>query len=70
MNLANSRWKSGLITACSSQPTTLSIQAAAYSAGGQNGWHSHPGLVAVTMLSGTIQWYDEDCNPDSLQGWR
>jgi quercetin dioxygenase-like cupin family protein len=44
-------------------PSTFSIQAAAYSAGGQNGWHSHPGLVAVTILSGTIQWYDEDCNP-------
>lgn len=42
--------------------STFSTQVAAFSVGGQNGWHSHPGLVAVTMLSGTIQWYDENCN--------
>ena len=44
-------------------PSTFSIQDAAFAAGGQNGWHSHPGLVAVTILSGSIRWYDEDCNP-------
>jgi quercetin dioxygenase-like cupin family protein len=44
-------------------PSTTTIQDAAYSAGGQNGWHSHPGLVSVTVLSGSIRWYDENCNP-------
>ncbi len=44
-------------------PSTTSIQDAAYSVGGQNGWHSHPGLVAVTVLSGSIRWYDENCKP-------
>lgn len=44
-------------------PASFSTQEAAYSVGGQNGWHSHPGIVAVTILSGTIQWYDENCNP-------
>src|ERR1700687_632847 len=43
-------------------PSTFSIQAAAYSVGGQKGWPSHPGMVAVTILSGTIEWYDADCN--------
>ena len=43
-------------------PSTFSIQAASFSAGGQNGWHSHPGIVAVTILSGTIEWFDADCN--------
>jgi quercetin dioxygenase-like cupin family protein len=43
-------------------PSTFSIQDAAFTAGGQNGWHSHPGLVAVTIISGEIQWYDENCN--------
>jgi quercetin dioxygenase-like cupin family protein len=42
-------------------PSSIEIQDAAYSTGGVNGWHSHPGLVAVTMITGTIQWYDEDC---------
>jgi quercetin dioxygenase-like cupin family protein len=44
-------------------PSTTTIQDAAYSVGGQNGWHSHPGLVSVTILSGSIRWYDENCNP-------
>lgn len=44
-------------------PATFSIQDAAFAAGGQNGWHSHPGLVAVTIISGTIRWYDENCSP-------
>lgn len=44
-------------------PSTVSVQEAAYSPGGHNGWHSHPGIVAVTLISGTIQWYDENCEP-------
>src|ERR1035441_4087590 len=32
-------------------PSPFSIQAAAYSAGGQNGWHSHPGLVEGPSVS-------------------
>ena len=33
-------------------PSTMSSQDGAYAAGGHNGWHSHPGMVAVTMVSG------------------
>jgi quercetin dioxygenase-like cupin family protein len=44
-------------------PATISVQEAAYSLGGHNGWHSHPGVVAVTLISGTIQWYNENCEP-------
>jgi quercetin dioxygenase-like cupin family protein len=42
-------------------PSTISTQDAAYSTGGHNGWHSHPGIVAVTLVSGSIQWFNEDC---------
>jgi quercetin dioxygenase-like cupin family protein len=42
-------------------PSTITIQDGSIAAGGHNGWHSHPGLVAVTLLSGTIEWYDENC---------
>ena len=41
--------------------STFSTQVAAFAVGGQNGWHSHPGLVAVTLLSGKIRWFDENC---------
>jgi quercetin dioxygenase-like cupin family protein len=42
-------------------PSTMSNQDAAYGVGGVNGWHSHPGMVAVTLASGSIQWFDENC---------
>ena len=42
-------------------PSTMSIQDAALGFPGHNGWHSHPGLVSVTVISGSIQWYDENC---------
>jgi quercetin dioxygenase-like cupin family protein len=42
-------------------PSTVSTQDAAYAAGGHNGWHSHPGMVVVTIVSGALQWFDENC---------
>jgi len=44
-------------------PSTITVQEAAYSATGQNGWHSHPGLVIVTLISGMIVWYNANCEP-------
>jgi quercetin dioxygenase-like cupin family protein len=38
-------------------------QDASIAGGGQNGWHSHPGMVVVTIISGSITGYDENCNP-------
>ena len=29
--------------------------------GGSSGWHSHPGVVLVTVKSGTVTFYDEHC---------
>jgi quercetin dioxygenase-like cupin family protein len=42
-------------------PSSIVLQDGAYSEGGVNGWHSHPGMVAVTLLTGAIEWYDADC---------
>jgi quercetin dioxygenase-like cupin family protein len=56
--LTGERFKVELIT---EGPSTISVQDAAYSPGGVNGWHSHPGMVAVTLISGSIQWFDENC---------
>jgi quercetin dioxygenase-like cupin family protein len=44
-------------------PATVAFQEFAITAGGHNGWHAHPGMVVVTVLSGTIQWYDANCRP-------
>jgi Uncharacterized conserved protein, contains double-stranded beta-helix domain len=29
--------------------------------GGRTGWHSHPGLLLITVKEGTVDWYDKDC---------
>ncbi|MHB8474650.1 MAG: cupin domain-containing protein [Gammaproteobacteria bacterium] len=44
-------------------PAASSIQDVAINAGGHNGWHAHPGMVVTILLSGSITWYDENCNP-------
>lgn len=44
-------------------PSTYSTQVAAFGYPAQNGWHSHPGMVVVTLTSGSITWYDENCQP-------
>jgi quercetin dioxygenase-like cupin family protein len=44
-------------------PATLSTQIYSVAAGGHNGWHSHPGMVFNTLVSGSIEWYDENCTP-------
>jgi quercetin dioxygenase-like cupin family protein len=54
------------------RPSTVATQIASYSAGGENGWHSHAGMVTVTVVSGTIDWYDENCHKTTYtagQSW-
>jgi len=29
--------------------------------GGHTGWHSHPGLLLITVREGSIDFYDKDC---------
>lgn len=45
-----------------SGPTNSQVQDFGYSPGGHTGWHSHPGLLVLTVVSGTIEWYDANCN--------
>ena len=44
-------------------PSTITTQDGSVAAGGHNGWHSHPGMVVVTLISGSITWYDQSCVP-------
>ena len=34
---------------------------------GSTGWHHHPGVVMVSVASGTVTEYDEDCQPTVIQ---
>jgi quercetin dioxygenase-like cupin family protein len=55
----NDAWFNARLT--TDGPSTVTIQDGAYAVGGQNGWHSHPGLVIVTLISGSIEWFDANC---------
>jgi len=41
--------------------STISSQVGSYKPGGENGWHSHPGVVTVTLTQGSIVWYNGNC---------
>ena len=42
-------------------PTDVRVQKLNVSPGGDSGWHHHPGLVIVTVASGTLTYTTSDC---------
>jgi quercetin dioxygenase-like cupin family protein len=52
-------WKVSLQTKGSSD---FYIQDVAIAPGGYSGWHTHPGVYVGTVLTGSIDFYDENCN--------
>jgi quercetin dioxygenase-like cupin family protein len=48
-------------------PSTILFQDGAFGPGGHTGWHSHPGVLALTLAAGTLDWYDGDCNKKSYK---
>ncbi len=44
----------------------VATQMITFQPGGQSGWHSHPGPVFITVMSGTMTFYESDdpnCQP-------
>jgi Cupin domain len=44
----------------------VAVQTIVFQPGGQSGWHSHPGPVFISVVSGTMTFYeadDPDCEP-------
>jgi hypothetical protein len=44
----------------------VAVQTIVFQPGGQSGWHSHPGPVFISVVSGTMTFYDSDdpnCSP-------
>lgn len=42
-------------------PADVAVQSATYEPGQVSGWHTHTGIHAVMVLSGTITFYDGGC---------
>ena len=45
------------------EPDALLADTSSYAPGQSSGWHRHPGLHLVTVVSGTLTVYDGDCTP-------
>ena len=43
-------------------PLDFVTQTITFGAPGTSGWHSHPGMVLVTVASGTLVRYEADCS--------
>jgi len=51
-------WTAELYT---SGPSNFIVQDVVYAPGGHTGWHSHPGILLSSVISGSIEWYDSRC---------
>ena len=45
------------------EPTDAYLQQRVVAPGGYSGWHSHPGLIIGTVISGDIDFSDANCQP-------
>jgi hypothetical protein len=57
---------SGLFKAEAKSPIDVVVRQHVYTAGGSTGWHSHPYPVFITVISGTLTFYernDPTCSP-------
>lgn len=43
-------------------PTTVRVQKLVWTAGAFSGWHHHPGVIIVTVQSGSVTVEDSSCN--------
>ena len=43
-------------------PTTVRVQQLVWAAGAYSGWHHHPGVIIVTVQSGSVTVEDWSCN--------
>ena len=53
---------SGQVKFQTKSDTSTLVQKLTFSAGGFTGWHHHPGIVIVTVKTGTIQLMHSDCS--------
>ena len=53
-----SEWSVNLNT---SGPSNFIFQDLTIAPGGYTGWHTHPGVILTTVVSGSIEWYDGRC---------
>jgi quercetin dioxygenase-like cupin family protein len=48
------------------ETTDHAVQEITFGPGSSSGWHTHPGVVLVTVKSGTLTRYHSDCSSDTV----
>jgi quercetin dioxygenase-like cupin family protein len=46
--------------------TDVYVQHLALAPGGYSGWHTHPGILVATVVSGSIDFYDANCQKQTV----
>lgn len=59
LGLDGLEWKLKLRTRGASD---VYMQEVAFAPGGHSGWHTHPGLLVLTVVSGELSLFDAHCN--------
>jgi quercetin dioxygenase-like cupin family protein len=54
----DNQWTARFFT---SGPSNFIVQDVSYAPNGHTGWHSHPGILPVSVIEGSIEWYDANC---------
>lgn len=57
----DSRWPNWDLLFRTKADTDLGVDVLTVNPAGYSGWHSHAGPIYVTVKTGQIKWYDENC---------
>ena len=65
------------VSAATAEPSAITVSARdvsvvsqVYGPGEQSGWHTHPGIHAVAVLSGVLSVYDDQCRLQTFEAGR
>jgi hypothetical protein len=56
------KWNSDRVKFQTKDPTDVRVARVDIAPGGYSGWHHHPGIVIVTVLSGAVTYTESDCS--------
>jgi quercetin dioxygenase-like cupin family protein len=56
------QFNTGAVKFQTKDPVVFNVAAVTIRPGGSSGWHSHPGVVLVTVKQGSVTFYDQTCS--------
>ncbi len=56
------KWNSDRVKFQTKDPTDVRVARVDIAPGGRSGWHHHPGIVIVTVMSGAVTFTHSDCS--------